>query len=129
MRDAFDPEKAENLVGDPEELPKANEPSPDYRKQLEDCRGLLLKYFTGKPRGREDPEDLVQDVFTRFVARWRGQAPVRHVVALCLKIAHDRWVDVLRKGTNDTLELNPDIMDFPEGGDIRRNTPDRKSVV
>lgn len=124
MRDAFEQKKAENLVGDPEELPKANEPTPDYRQQLEDCRVRLLKYFARKLHGRGDPEDLVQDVFTRFITLWRsGQAPVRNVVALCFKIAHGLWVDSLRKRKNDPLELNPDIMDFPEGGDILRNTP------
>jgi RNA polymerase sigma factor (sigma-70 family) len=115
--------KTEIRVGDPEELPEAEEPVDNDLAQLDRHRGLLYRYFVSKLRRYRDIEDLVQDVYTRYLQRYRSKVPVRSSKALCLKIAHDVMVDTVRKPKRTMVEFDAEVVELVDNQGVRRDEP------
>lgn len=112
--------EAEILVGNPEDLQGANTP-PDNLEQLDRYRAALFTCFVKLLGRRQDIEDLIQEVFMRYLRRYRSDIRVRNPGGLCLKIAHDVAVDLLRKPKREMVDA--EVVELPESEDAWRNVP------
>ena len=60
-------------------------------------RAVVCSHLGRMLRGRDDVEDLAQDVMLRAAARLRyGTEPIAHLRAWVLRVAHNRAIDLIR---------------------------------
>lgn len=78
---------------------------PTSAEDAGSLRGWLTSYFRRRLRSDPEVEDLVQDVFTRIVAR-DSTEPVEHLGGYILKTASSVLADWLRRRSTKGLALN-----------------------
>src|SRR5262249_47487146 len=80
-----------------------------YRLKLAEeagpVRGWLTRFFRRRIRNDAEIEDMVQDVFTRMVAR-EGAEPVEHLGGYILKTASSVLADWARRRSSHVAQLH-----------------------
>ena len=80
-----------------------------FRSKLADevgpVRGWLMRYFRRRVQNHAEIEDLVQDVFTRMVAR-DSTEPVEHLGGYVLKTAATVFTDWIRRRSSHGASLH-----------------------
>ncbi|SDY30502.1 RNA polymerase sigma-70 factor, ECF subfamily [Evansella caseinilytica] len=78
-------------------------------KQLEQLYAKLQKYCQFLSRNKWDSEDLVQEAFYKAIKHYRDKTEL--TAPLLKRIAHNTWLDRLRKYNKETLSAEPAAAD------------------
>jgi RNA polymerase sigma factor (sigma-70 family) len=79
--------------------------------------GRLRAFIRARVAGRQDVEDILQDVFYEFVVASRLATPIENAAAWLFRVARNRVVDLFRKQRRSEGEQPPDLLAADGGPD------------
>jgi RNA polymerase sigma factor (sigma-70 family) len=94
----------------------------------------LFRYIHGRVASFEDSEDIMQETFLAFYARWNLGEPIRDALAWLVRTAHHKIVDRCRRKSRtsappdrDRLPRDSDASDLWEIADADAFTPEEEA--
>lgn len=122
MSDAL-AETAHTVVHQTHESPKHETQNHEIEDTLRRERARLLGFIRARVHDEDDAQDILQDVFSRFIEAYRRLESIERVTAWLFQVTRNRIIDLYRKA-GTTQPRTPPPREFEALLDLEDVLPD-----